>query len=156
LVHEAKDPRPDNEVALYLRGFLRMMYSIFESSTGSPIHLVIITDRSSRLIAENTIVYSMGKYLSTAVIKNVKGPGTPPSFPARFLVEFANLSDITTTYRAEIDEMKKYYVFEKLPEPKEVAEGVLGVFSSKFTLDLFFIAPFYHLGKGGQTMSLYF
>ena len=138
--------RPEDEVVLYLRGFLRMMFSVFSTSTGTPVHLVMITDRASRTIAENTIVYSMGKYLSTAVIRNVRGR-LPPPFPSRFLVEFANLTDITTTYRAEIDEMKKFYVFDKLPDPIAYGDGGFGVFSGKFLLDLFFIAPFYHLGK---------
>jgi len=146
-------PRPDSEVPLYLRGFLRMMYSIFDRSTGSPIHLVMITDRASRLIVENTIVYSMGRYLSTAVIKNVRAE-KPPPFPARFLVEFANLTDITATYRTEIDEMKQFYVFEKLPEPKKYDNGGVGMYSGKFQLDLFFIAPFYHLGKRSTLCNL--
>jgi hypothetical protein len=106
----------------------------------------ITADRASRTIAENTIVYSMGKYLSTAVIRNVEAR-SPPPFPKQLLVEFANLTDITTTYRTEIDEMKKYYVFEKLPEPVDIGNGAFGMFSGKFMLDLFFIAPFYHLGK---------
>ncbi len=143
---QEKVPRPDGEVTLYLRGFLRMMFSLFHRSTGTPVHLVIITDHASRLIAENTIVYSMGKYLSTAVLRNVAGQASPP-FPSRFKVEFANIRDITTTFRAEIDEMKKYYVFDKVPDPIAFPDGGYGSFSGKFLLDLFFIAPFYHLGK---------
>ena len=143
---QEKVPRPAGELTIYLRGFLRMMFSLFNRSKGTPIHLVIVTDSASRLIAENTIVYSMGKYLSASVIKNVAGNG-PPAFPANFLVEFANLKDITTTFRAEIDEMKNYYVFNELPDAIGLAEGKLGAFSGKYLLDLFFIAPFYHKGK---------
>jgi hypothetical protein len=138
--------RPAGEVDLYLRGFLRMMFSLFSSSAGGAVHLIMITDTASRVMVENTIVYSMGKYLSTAVIRNV-GQQRPPPFPARLLVEFANLTDITTTYRAEIDKMKQYYVFDKVPEPIPDGKGGFGMFSGKFRLDLFFIAPFYHLGK---------
>jgi hypothetical protein len=43
---QEKVPRTQDEVALYLRGFLRMMFSLFSASTGSPIHLVMITDRA--------------------------------------------------------------------------------------------------------------
>jgi len=126
--------------------FKHLLHSLFSSSKGTPLHIILITDEKSKDKVETAVVQAIGKYLSESVIRWVhlpKGQAQALTFPDVF-VEFVNIESITDPHREAIDMMKSLYT--TAPEANHKigeSEGRVMVISKKYHQDLFVIAPFY-------------
>ena len=90
----------------------------------------------------------IGKYLSESLIKvphisiDKNSIGKVP----KLKVEFVDIESITSKHREEIDLMKTYFGHHLPPGTvfKNPETGQVIVPTFKYTLDLFYILPFYH------------
>jgi len=127
--------------------FEKMIQSILLHSFGTPLHFIFITDEESYPVIERVMKNEIGRYLSETIIKihHVRNKNTVYTFP-RLKVEFVAISSITSKHREEIDLMKTYFGNHLPPGTvfKNDAGQVL-VPTFKYTLDLFYILPFYHI-----------
>ena len=126
------------------RNLSKMVTSVLKFSTGTPLHFIVITDRHSLDMITTILKNTVGKYVTESVIRNqhiLHAVHVP-----KMVFEFASLSSITEKYRKDIDFMKKHYGYH-LPEGTfyfKENNSVVHVPNTKYTHDLFFIAPFYH------------
>jgi hypothetical protein len=136
----------------------KMITSILNASQGTPLHLIMITDADSHGRVEQAIMESLGRHLSEGIIRlqpindgKEKSAGRKvekiSKFPRRFCLELVDLESLTVSNRALIDQMKHYYARNLKDKLKEQEDGSVLYYSyEKYTLDLFYLAPFYHLG----------
>merc|ERR1711936_465685 len=100
-------------------------------------------------IIKQVIKNQMGKYLSESIMKNphVHNKNTIYKFP-KLKIEFVDIMSITTKHQDKIDLMKRYFGHHLPPgtvfKPSDGGGQVI-VPTFKYTLDLFYILPFYHL-----------
>eukprot|EP00090_Calanus_glacialis_P002986 TRINITY_DN12176_c0_g1_i1.p1 TRINITY_DN12176_c0_g1~~TRINITY_DN12176_c0_g1_i1.p1 ORF type:complete len:327 (-),score=72.77 TRINITY_DN12176_c0_g1_i1:66-1004(-) len=131
-----------------LAQFERMIESILLHSTGTPLHLIFITEEESMYVITNVLKEEIGKYLSESLIKvphisiDKNSIGKVP----KLKVEFVDIESITSKHREEIDLMKTYFGHHLPPGTvfKNPETGQVIVPTFKYTLDLFYILPFYH------------
>ena len=131
-----------------LTQFEKMLQSLFLYSRGTPLHFIFITDEESLPTIEDCIKQEIGRYLSESLIYKtpLKNQQTMFKFP-KLSVEFVDINSITSVHREDIDRLKEYYghhapsgtVFRPRGE-----DGPVMVPTFKYTLDLFYILPFYH------------
>ena len=131
--------------------FKKMLASIFLHSSATPIHFIFITDKESVPIIKNVVKGQIGKYLTESVIQNpdirYKNAKDDNNFP-KVKVEFIDIDIIITNHKTEIENMKKYFGFHFPPGTVFTpinGSGPTLVPVRKYQLDLFYIAPFYHL-----------
>ena len=131
--------------------FKKMLASIFLHSSATPIHFIFITDKESVPIIKNVVKGQIGKYLTESVIQNpdirYKNAKDDNNFP-KVKVEFIDIDIIITKHKTEIENMKKYFGFHFPPGTVFTpinGSGPTLVPVRKYQLDLFYIAPFYHL-----------
>ena len=127
--------------------FERMIQSLLEESTGTSLHFIYITDEESMPVITKVIKDKLGQYLSEAVIKipHVNHKYSIGKVP-KMKVEFVDIESITSKHREEIDLMKTYFGHHLPPGTvfKNPETGQVIVPTFKYTLDLFYILPFYH------------
>lgn len=125
-----------------------MFQTLLKHSTGTPLHFIIFTEEHSRPFITRTIKEEIGRYLSEIVIRNhfVSNIHLAYKIP-KIRVEYVNLESMANKYREDIDEMKKYYGHH-FPEGTfflpEDGKGPVMIPNLKYTLDLFYVVPFYH------------
>ena len=112
---------------------------------------IFITDEESVPIIKNVVKGQIGKYLSESVIQNpdirYKNAKDDNNFQ-RLKVEFVDIDAIIANHKPEIDMMKKYFGHHFPPGTVFTPINGSGpdlVPVRKYQLDLFYIAPFYHL-----------
>jgi hypothetical protein len=126
-----------------LAQFERMIQSILLHSTGTPLHFIFITEEESMHIITKVLKDEIGKYLSELIIKI---PQYTTWKVPKLKVEFVDIESITSKHREEIDLMKTYFGHYFPPDTAFNCEtGRAVIQSPKYTLDLFYILPFYHL-----------
>ena len=131
-----------------LTQFEKMLQSIFLYSSGSPLHFIFLTDEESLHTIESSVKQEVGRYLSQSIIYKipVRNQRTIFKFP-RLRVEFVDISSVTSEHREEIERLKEYYGHHAKPgtvfKPKG-EDGPVYVPTFKYTLDLFYILPYYH------------
>ena len=139
----------DEKKSKLLVEFEKMLESIFLYSSGVPLHLILLTDEESEPVIHQVIINAIGKYLSETVIRityNVERD-RQLQFP-KLKVEFVDISSITRKYSEDIDNLRQYYGHHAPPGTVFKPQGEDGpafVPTWKYTLDLFYILPFYHL-----------
>ncbi|XP_023326036.1 uncharacterized protein LOC111699566 [Eurytemora carolleeae] len=119
--------------------FSKNFNSILNTLKDTPLHLMLITDETSKPKVENIILQCIGRLLSESVILRSRDGFI--TFP-RFFVEFVNISPIIQQNRETIDVMKTLFSKEETLPLKH--EGAVVVISPKYREDLFYIGPFYH------------
>jgi len=127
--------------------FQRLVASILLHSTGTPIHLVIVTESESLSAIRRDLKNQIGSHLSLSLIRRP----TPDivnfvhKFP-KIRTDFVSLSSIVEPHRKEIDRMKQHFGHH-MPVGTQFKnkDGITVVPSFKYTLDLFYILPFYHI-----------
>ena len=143
-----------DRVPVILHMLDKMITSILAASQGTPLHFIMITDTDSHLQVEQTFVRSLGRHLSQSILllraNSAEDDEVKKSakIPARFCLEFVDLASFTGPHRAVIDQMKVYYARTAMKDSAVVQPdgGVLHYDYEKYTLDLFYLAPLYHLG----------
>ena len=126
------------------RNLSNMLTSILKFSTGTPLHFIVITDKHSVSMITDIVKNTVGRHVTESVIRNQHILQTV--HVPKLVFEFASLSSVTEKYRQDIDFMKKHYGYH-LPEGTfyfKDNNSVVHVPNTKYTHDLFFIAPFYH------------
>ena len=127
-----------------LTQFERMIQSILLHSTGTPLHFIFITEEESMHIITKVLKDEIGKYLSELIIKI---PQYTTWKVPKLKVEFVDIESITSKHREEIDLMKTYFGID-LPAGtvfKHPETGKVIAPPKKYSLDIFYILPFYHL-----------
>ena len=135
--------RNETKLAYY---FKRLVRSVLRHSTGTPLHLLLVTEEESVAWIRADLKNLLGQQLSEAVIRRPSRDmlGQATSFP-KIRTEFVSLASIVTPHRAEIDRMKRHFGHHLPVDYKFVnPAGVTVVPTFKYTLDLFYILPFYH------------
>jgi len=131
-----------------LKTFTTMLESILEYSVGTPIHFIIITDQDSLRIIMDCMKNVIGKYISESVILNHGwNSQIRKTLPVRLRVEFVDLKSFTHGHREIIDALKSdfgHHFPEGTKFVKQDGSDQVIVPTQKYTLDLFYIAPFYH------------
>jgi hypothetical protein len=134
-------------VILQLLG--KMISSILAASRGTPLHVIMITDAESHGMVERAIMGSLGRHLSEGIIRRQeddKRAEQMSQFPRQFCLELVNLESLTVPHRALIDQMKMHYARSMKDKQEVLDDGTVLYYPyEKYTLDLFFLAPFYHL-----------
>ena len=126
------------------RNLERMLSSILKFSTGTPLHFIVITEQHSVDMVTAIVKNTVGRHITESIIRNqhiLRAIYVP-----KLVFEFASLSSVTDKYRDDINFMKKHYGHH-LPEGTQYFKDnntVLHIPNTKYTHDLFFIAPFYH------------
>jgi lipopolysaccharide biosynthesis glycosyltransferase len=128
----------------------KMITSILSASRGTALHVIMITDADSHVQVSQAIVGSVGRQLSERVIRQKTATDDEKlvTMPHRFCLELVNVESFTVPNRAIIDRMKKHYARSAFKDNQKVqADGVVFHYTvEKYLLDLFYLAPFYHLG----------
>lgn len=131
----------------YLKKFLS---SLLFHSTGTKLHLIWMTDEDSEEHLRKVIKDEVGKFLSETVIKpsHITVKDFNRIFPERLLCEFVNIESIVKDRQSEINAMKNHFGHHIPPgtvfKPKDgIGPDVVG--TQKYTLNLFYVVPFYHL-----------
>jgi len=127
--------------------FKRLITSVLLHSTGTPIHLIIVTESESLEPIRRDLKNRIGLHLSSSLIRRP----TPDivdfvyKFP-KIRTDFVSLSSIVEPHRDEIDKMKQHFGHH-MPVGTQFKnkDGITFVPSFKYTLDLFYILPFYHI-----------
>ena len=138
----------DEKKSKLLAEFEKMLESILLYSSGVPLHLILLTDTESEPVIHQVIVNTIGKYLSETVIRITYNVDRKRQlqFPG-LKVEFVDISWITKKYSEDIDSLRQFYGHHAPPgtvfKPKG-EDGPTFVPTWKYTLDLFYILPFYH------------
>ena len=117
----------------------KMFESLFKFNQRTPLHLIVITDDDTRHLFKRILTQKIGKFLSETIIQHTLSRNFP-----RIRVEFTRLTSITEKYRSDIDEMKKLFGFSDPDVKYIIKDEVVLIPNTKYTHDLFFIAPFYH------------
>lgn len=117
----------------------KMFASLLKFNQRTPLHLIVITDDETRFLFKNILMQNIGKFISETVMQHTLNRNFP-----RIRVEFTKLTSITDKYRNDIDEMKKLFGFSDPDVKYVIKDEVVLVPNTKYTHDLFFIAPFYH------------
>ena len=117
----------------------KMFASILKFNKRTPLHFIVISDEDTRPLFKSMLQQSIGKFLSEKVIRH----NLNLHFP-KMKVEFTRLTSITNKYREEIDRMKKLFGFSDPDLKYIIKDEVVLIPNTKYTHDLFFIAPFYH------------
>ena len=104
----------------------RTFRSILDYSSGSPLHLIVVTDVQSILSAARFLSNMLGKYLSFSIIKTMTWR-RKKEFP-KVEVSYVNIDDI-------IDEDRDFFNAMKFNSMDQ---------KTKYRSDLFYIAPLYH------------
>jgi len=138
----------DNEVPSILKKFKLFSSSLLESSEGTPLHLIFITDESSKGHIKDVLMREIGRSISESIIRIPTADSfeqKPKRFPRLLKVEFVNIQDFSTNYRTEIDDMRKYFGVTFPDNYTQVgADGkTYHLVNNKYQKDLFYIAPFY-------------
>ena len=126
----------------------KMLQSLLKYSSGTPVHFIVFTDEGSRSYITKTFKDEIGRYLSETVIRNhfVSVANRVYKIP-KLRVEYVSLAAVADKYRDDITVMKKHYGHH-YPEGTvilpEDGKGPAMVPNFKYTLDLFYIVPFYH------------
>jgi len=136
--------RNETKLANY---FQRLVTSILLHSTATPIHLIVLTEQESLAAIRRDLKNQIGRHLSTSIIRRP----TPDIvnfvhlFP-KIRTDFVSLSSIVEPHRKEIDRMKQHFGHHMPVGTKfKNKDGITFVPSFKYTLDLFYILPFYHI-----------
>lgn len=121
-----------------------MVQSIFKYSFGRPLHFIIITDEATKDLVKQIFKNNVGKFLTNQVLLLSYSFKRP-----KLKIEFVSLESMTDKYRESIDKMKLLFGYHDKDLNKAELRGegdkkVLHYPNSKYTHDLFFIAPFYH------------
>ena len=147
-INFTKDSYFEGEKPKLILTLQKMLQSLLQHSTGTPLHFIIFTDEISRSYITRTIREEIGRYLSETMITNhfVSSINRAYKIP-KMKVEYVNLETMAEKYREDIEVMKKHYGHH-FPEgtfimPKD-GKGPVMVPNLKYTLDLFYLAPFYH------------
>jgi lipopolysaccharide biosynthesis glycosyltransferase len=139
--YNPNNPPGGTPVILQVLG--KMITSILDASRGTPLHIIMITDEDSHALVEQAIMKRLGQHLSEGIIRE---PEKSSKFPRHFCLELVSLESFTIPNRALIDQMKQYYARSLKDKTKVTEDGTVLYYSyEKYTLDLFFLAPFYHL-----------
>ena len=117
----------------------KMFSSLLKFNQRTPLHLIVITDEDTRHLFKRILTQNVGKFLSESIIQLTLNRNFP-----KIRVEFTKLTSITDKYRSDIDEMKKLFGFSDPDVKYVIKDEVVLVPNTKYTHDLFFIAPFYH------------
>ena len=117
----------------------KMFSSLLKFNQRTPLHLIVITDEDTRHLFKRILTKNVGKFLSESIIQLTLNRNFP-----KIRVEFTKLTSITDKYRSDIDEMKKLFGFSDPDVKYVIKDEVVLVPNTKYTHDLFFIAPFYH------------
>jgi hypothetical protein len=147
-VNFTKDSYFEGEKPKLIVTLQKMLHSLLKHSTGTPLHFIVFSDEKSRSYITRTFKEEIGRYLSETVIRNhfVSIIDLAYKIP-KISVEYVNLETLADKYREDIDEMKKHYGHH-FPEGTifmpEDGKGPVMVPNFKYTLDLFYIVPFYH------------
>ena len=129
----------DQLMAKITKNLRKMFASLFKFNQRTPLHLIVITDDKTRHLFKCILMQNIGKFLSETVMQHTLNRNFP-----RIRVEFTKLTSITDKYRSDIDEMKKLFGFHDPDVKYVIKDEVVLVPNTKYTHDLFFIAPFYH------------
>ena len=116
-----------------------MFASLFKFNQRTPLHLIVITDDDTRDLFKKILTQNIGKFLSETIMQHTLNRNFP-----RIRVEFTKLTSITDKYRSDINEMKTLFGFSDPDVKYVIKDEVVLVPNTKYTHDLFFIAPFYH------------
>ena len=143
-----KPPASENEKPKLLQTLEKMLRSLFKYSTGTPLHFIVFTDEPSRKSITKTLKDEIGRYLSETAILNHYVTKVHRAYKMpRLMVEYVDLQAMANKYREDIDEIKKHYGHH-FPEGTifmpEDGKGPVMVPNFKYTLDLFYLVPFYH------------
>merc|ERR1719350_1008154 len=107
-----------------------MVESMLRWSSGTPWHLIVITDEKSAPGAEEILVNAVSKCVSLGVIEKRRRKLRIP----RIKIIYVDIKDITAGNEVFIDEMKS-----------NTDEGILSSkFNEKYFHDLFYLGPIYH------------
>ena len=124
-----------------------LLSSILESSRGTPLHFIVLTDHTSSQIVRSKISNIVGKQLFDLFIKNsLRGPYIIP----RLKVEFVELKQLTDKYREQIDVMKILFGEgqesdqEASTDPDEEIQDFIFKSTDKYLQDLYYISPLFH------------
>ena len=119
----------------------KMIKSIFKYSFSTHLHFIIITDENTRGLVKTVFKNNIGLVLSSQIVF-ITGRRKRP----KLQIEFVSLESLTEKYRDKINMMKRLFGYHD-KEPRVVVsdDQVSRVSNTKYTHDLFFIAPFYHL-----------
>ena len=124
-----------------------LLKSILESSRGTPLHFIVLTDHTSSQIVRSKISNIVGKQLFNLFIKNsLRGPYIFP----RLKVEFVELKQLTDKYREQIDIMKILFGEgqesdqEASTDPDEEIQDFIFKSTDKYLQDLYYISPLFH------------
>ena len=113
--------RNETKLANY---FQRLVTSILLHSTGTPIHLIVVTEQESLAAIRRDLKNQIGRHLSTSIIRRptpdvVNFVHLFPKYLAdslstrwiifRIRTDFVSLSSIVEPHRKEIDRMKKHF-----------------------------------------------
>jgi len=129
----------------YLEKMRKMIDSVLTHSLGTPLHLVIITDKPSFEIVHAATLRTIGLYITETLLifKDFIPWDTLTTVP-KIWIEFVDITSITDVFRQEIDLMKKQFslnITENIVVAKE--NDVTMVTSPKYSKDLFYLGPFY-------------
>ena len=128
--------------------FEKMLQSLFLYSRGTPLHFIFLVDEESLETVEKCVKQEIGRYLSTSLIYKipVNNKNTIFKFP-KLSGEFVDIDSVTSRHREDIARLKEQYGHHAKPGTVFRPEGEDGpalVPTFKYTLDLFYILPFYH------------
>jgi len=80
----------------------RLFHSIFDSSEGTPLNIIICTDHKSKDIARKIVEEEAGKVLTRNLLKNNKYHNIKPHFP-RYELQFIDVEYFSKKYRTELE-----------------------------------------------------
>jgi len=139
---------PEKAEHYYVERLEPYLESVLAFSGGTPLHLVFISDLESLDGIASQTEKTFGNVLMNRFLRYTqRWKNEKYSFP-KFRVEFVDINYITKKFRKKIEEMKKNFarVNENFQIGIDGAEGKWGYWpTDKYTHDLFFISPFYHL-----------
>jgi len=131
----------------YVHRLDNVISSVLDTSHGHPVHIVFISDQESMEVISKQMEKTIGKFLTNRLLLNAEAWKQKYYKIPKLRVEFADMSEITETYRDTITAMRKHFDrggdwFKVGIEGKEnwSYQGV-----EKYSPDLFYISPFYHL-----------
>lgn len=124
--------------------------SLLNSSTGSPLHLIFITDKPSQAIIQHTIRVAIGRQLSKYVISRPAREELSNNgwkFP-RLKVEYVDFEAFVSKHREKLDGLKDVYCpSQEFKILKNSVEGPLEFgmkCGEKYRRDLFYLSAIYH------------
>jgi len=121
--------------------------SVISFNSVKPIHLVFISDESSFKFIAARVEKTIAEVLIKRILFHNEGWKMRKYRIPKFRIEFADMNSIVTRYRESIDHLKtRFNVIEKYEVGIDGAQQIWGFTPvDKYSHDLFYISPFYHL-----------